>query len=336
MLPIRFPVFGAAVLACMSFAAQAQSSVTIWGVVDAYAGRQQLAGQQSRTAMGSGGLTTSRVAFLGSEDLGGGLRANFNLQHFMRVNTGEPGRFPGDVFWAGRSTVGLSGGFGEVNLGRMNSPMFFALMRFDVFELAAIAPVFQHSFPGGQPIQAPQQVSDSAMNHSVQYGTPDLGGWRAAVHYGLSNTASNRRRLGLNLSYANGPFAAAVASDDIEAPLPQGETKQTARMGALSWDFGVVKLVGIAMRHEQKTLGNVYKTYNLGASIPVAKLHKVLVSYAHTDLGTLAGERKRRTLTLAYDHVLSKRTDLYLLGSLDKSTGLNNGRTLVAGIRHRF
>lgn len=316
--------------------AQSQSGVTLWGVADVYAGRQQVAGQPSRTMEGSGGLTTSRVAIRGSEDLGGGLRANFNLQHLLRVDSGETGRFPGDVFWAGRSTVGLSGAFGEFNAGRMNSPMFFTMLRFDVFELAAIAPLFQHTFPGGQPIQAPQQVSDSAMNNSVQYETPEIAGWRAAVHIGVSNTAESRRRLGYSLSYRNGPFAVALAADDIKSPLPQNESRQTARMGALSYDFGFARLVGILQRHEQEALGNVYKIYNIGASIPIASLHKVLISYGHTDLDARAGERKRKTLTLAYDHFLSKRTDLYVLASLDRSTDLDKGRTLVGGIRHRF
>lgn len=94
--------------------------------------------------------------------------------------------------------------------------------------------------------------------------------------------------------------------------------------------------VGILKRHEQEALGNVYKIYNIGASIPIASLHKALISYGHTDLDARAGERKRKTLTLAYDHFLSKRTDHYVLASLDRSTDLDKGRTLVGGIRHRF
>lgn len=313
------------------------SSVTIWGVVDAFAGRQQLSGRDATTVVGSGGLTTSRVAFLGSEDLGGGLRANFNLQMFLRPDSGDLGRFPGDVAFAGRSTVGLNGNFGEFNMGRMNSPLFFTLMRQDVFGLAALGPMFQHMFPGGQPIAAPQAVTDSTINNGLQYATPNFGGFRGAVHYGMSETVPHKGRSGYSLSYINQGLDVAIAGDHIKAgPLVAGESKQTSQLISASYDFGGFKLVGIAQRQKQEVLRNTYKIYNLGASIPVNGVHKVLVSYSHTDLNAVVGDRTRKTLALSYNHYLSKRTDLYVLASSDKVSNLDRGTTLVGGIRHRF
>lgn len=317
--------------------AAAPSSVTIWGIVDAYAGRQQLSGREATTVVGSGGLTTSRVAFMGSEDLGGGLRANFNLQMFLRPDSGELGRFPGDAAFAGRSTVGLSGNFGEFNMGRMNSPLFFTLLRQDVFGLAALGPMFQHIFPGGQPIVAPQSVTDSTINNGLQYATPNLAGFRAAVHYGMSETSPHKGRSGYSLSYINKGLDVAIAGDHIKAgPLAVGESKQTSQLISVAYDFGSFKLVGIAQRQKQEVLRNTYKIYNLGASIPVMGAHKVLVSYSHTDLDAVLGDRTRKTLAVSYNHYLSKRTDLYVLASSDKVSNLDRGTTLVGGIRHRF
>ncbi|MFT7940670.1 porin, partial [Salmonella enterica] len=68
--------------------------------------------------VGSGGMTTSWWGMKGQEDLCGGLKVDFQLTAFMRVDTGSPGRFDGDPYFSRDANVGLSGGFGTVRLGR--------------------------------------------------------------------------------------------------------------------------------------------------------------------------------------------------------------------------
>ena len=97
--------------ACFAaFPAAAQSSVTIAGVVDVFAGRMRMAGDPSGTnVVNGGGLSTSWFGFLVSEDLGGGLRASAKLTSFFRADTGSMGRFDGDPFFQRDANVALSG-----------------------------------------------------------------------------------------------------------------------------------------------------------------------------------------------------------------------------------
>src|SRR5450830_1563961 len=109
-----------AVLAA-SGAAMAQSTVTVYGIADVY-GRYSTtdkgngAGSLAKSEIGTGGINTSRWGLKGSEDLGGGLKANFKLEQGFLLDTGAV-NVAGQAF-SRYSYVGLSGGFGEVKLGK--------------------------------------------------------------------------------------------------------------------------------------------------------------------------------------------------------------------------
>ena len=106
---------GAALLCAAG--AHAQSSVQLTGLVDVFAGSMKMAGDaSSKSVVDSGGLTTSWFGMKGTEDLGGGLKAHFNLTSFIKVDTGTQGRFTGDTFFSRDANVSLSGGFGSVLL----------------------------------------------------------------------------------------------------------------------------------------------------------------------------------------------------------------------------
>lgn len=99
--------------------AHAQSSVEVSGLVDVFAGSIKNSGDAGRkSVVDSGGLTTSWFGFKGTEDLGGGLKANFQLTSFIKVDAGSQGRFANDTFFSRDANVSLSGSFGSVMLGR--------------------------------------------------------------------------------------------------------------------------------------------------------------------------------------------------------------------------
>ena len=78
--------------------AHAQSSVQLTGLMDVFAGSMKMAGDaKSKSVVDSGGLTTSWFGMKGTEDLGGGLKAHFNLTSFIKVDTGSQGRFANDI-----------------------------------------------------------------------------------------------------------------------------------------------------------------------------------------------------------------------------------------------
>ena len=99
-----------ATLAAFAGAASAQSSVTMYGRVDLSIGKN-VGSIAKYMANGSG----SRLGLRGTEDLGGGMKAIFNIEHRFDADTGVN---PNARFWHARSLVGLEGGFGKVSLGR--------------------------------------------------------------------------------------------------------------------------------------------------------------------------------------------------------------------------
>lgn len=121
-------------LGAIAGTAQAQSSVAIYGVVDAglvYVNNQKTAsgGTGSVTALNTGGVTPSIFGFRGSEDLGGGLKANFNLEGHFFASTGQGGQWGG--LFGRQSNIGLSDSYGTVTLGKQYSPAVLAFAATD-------------------------------------------------------------------------------------------------------------------------------------------------------------------------------------------------------------
>jgi len=342
----RIPVLSlvaAAALAAIAPAALAQSSVTVNGVLDLFAGPRQLAGAQRIKRVDSGGMTTSRWGFEGNEDLGGGLKAQFAMTGFIRMDTGQVGRNDTDAFWQRYAYVGLQSGAGTVRLGRQTTPTFASAIRFSPFaESTVFAPYLLHLYAPAQPLLAPINPLDSAASNAVTYASPVFGGVSLSGLYSFGeqdNSGINRSSFGAN--YAGGPFSASLTTErtKIAGQFAANANKLVNVQGGVSYDLGVLKLFGQASRTTLDLIAGgdrKFSTYQLGTSVPVG-LGAVLLSFAQTQKDEPAlADIRRRTAALGYDHALSKRTDLYLIGLNDRVTNLANGNTVVAGIRHRF
>jgi predicted porin len=118
-----------AALTAFAGAASAQSSVTLFGIVDAGVARLS-AGGKTKTGMTNSGYNSSRLGFRGVEDLGGGLQAGFWLEGQL---TNDDGNAAGKLNFQRRSTVSLMGGFGEIRLGRDYTPTFWNTTVYDPF-----------------------------------------------------------------------------------------------------------------------------------------------------------------------------------------------------------
>ncbi|MDE5144470.1 porin, partial [Paenibacillus larvae] len=124
-----------AVLAA-SGAAMAQSSVTMFGIVDTgvtYVNHANAAGD-SVYGLTSSGSATSRLGFRGTEDLGGGLKAGFWLEGEIFGDNGNANGFN----FQRRSTISLMGNFGEVRMGRELTPSYSKVSGYDLFGQAGI------------------------------------------------------------------------------------------------------------------------------------------------------------------------------------------------------
>lgn len=326
--------FAACCATALSAPALAQSSVTLYGLMDMSAGRFQPAGTEKVWRADSGNMTTSYIGFRGAEDLGGGMKAIFRIEHFLRLDNGGAGRFNGDAFWARNSFVGLEGGFGSTTLGRNTTPLFVSTLIFNPFgDSFGFSPSIRHYFLGAI-------SGDTGWNNSIRYGSPSLGGATFSFVGNLSEGSGVGKNLGANVLYFGGPFAATVAWQNVKNgvfPVPAGFTGQTAWQLGGSYDLKVVKLFGQYGKVETKATAKVDTTlYQFGASVPAGGLGSVLASYGNAKAEVAATETTRKTFTVGYDYFLSKNTDVYAVVMNDKATGLTSGTTIAAGIRARF
>ena len=169
-------------LAVASLSAQAQSSVQLTGTVDTYVGSMKMAGQERVASVGSGGLTTSWWGMKGTEDLGSGLKADFNLTAFFRADTGTPGRYDlafGETFFARDANVGLSGNFGRVGLGRDKAPNFLPTILLNPFgDSFTVSPLVLHANMStvGWPAGNLTTPADTGWSNQITYTTPS--GWQ--------------------------------------------------------------------------------------------------------------------------------------------------------------
>jgi len=342
----------ASALGAMSAGAQAQSSVTLYGLVDAWAGMTKNLGASDRAAVvNSGGMSTSYWGMKGSEDLGNGLKAIFTLEAFFRPDTGKGGRFDGDTFFARNSFVGLqSNSWGSIKLGRNTPQYFVSTILFNPFgDSYTFSPMVFHTYLGNGRTGAAGisgLVGDSGWNNSILYSTPDINGFTGTLMYGAGEQAGHngQNKFGAGFLYFRGNFAATAAFQQVRFDANPGDLnalvagfqRQTATQLGASYDFGVVKLYG-QYQYIKNTIATGDAKSNggqLGVSIPVGP-GSVLASYAYTKTSG-AADVKRNTWAIGYDYSLSKRTDVYAAYFRDKVSDLSSADTFGVGMRAKF
>lgn len=357
-----------AVLAA-SGAAMAQSSVTLYGIVDANVGYVNHAGAAGNSAYGVGnsGNATSRLGFRGVEDLGGGLKAKFTLEGALLNDVGNSSGFD----FKRESTVGLAGGFGEVRLGRELTPTFRAINKYDVFNAAGVGRYlgFQDWYGAGETVAkggiGQADVNSVRASNMITYATPNFSGFNASVAYAFDEKANTTfskagRYAGGMVGYDNGPLSVTAAYATLKTvALGFAGDRDTYSIGA-SYDFGAAKVTGMANQTKYKADGISSKkvnTYLIGMSAPVGGVGEVKAQYALYD--QKASSTKAHQFSVGYVHNLSKRTALYgtvaYLKNKDGSTmtldaagaygqsntlgGIASGQSQVGtqfGVRHAF
>ena len=300
-----------AVLAA-SGAAMAQSSVTLYGVVDT--GITYVNGAENLYGMTHvGGNTNSRLGFRGVEDLGNGLKATFNLESGLSADDGGNYMNESGLTFNRTSTVGLAGSFGEVRLGRMMTSSYLAVSRFDAFGDTGVGA--SRAWSVGYPTRA---------SNAVSYTSANFSGFKFGAEYGFGEQEKARdgRYMGVALNYDNGPLSASLGLDrqnNVGLSVfgqPAVDTDLTSWQLGGSYNFGVAKLLSFYKQSKYKVIGgsdNVkLKTFNVGLTAPVGAAGEVRAAYNHyrssiTGLSSL----KANQVSLGYVHNLSNRTALY-------------------------
>ena len=353
-------------------AASAQSSVTLFGVVDANVGSYRTADNGSATKMNTSGLSSSRLGFRGVEDLGGGMSAGFWLEAGLNPDAGIGQNSttnnqaavvaaPSGLVFNRRSTVSLMGNFGEVRLGRDYTPSFWNTTVFDPFGTLGVAQSSNLNGAGfgGAATNNVAAASGVAarVSNSVAYqynqGAGPVGntGLYGSAQIGLGEKASNTTNnkdgsyIGFRIGYQQGPLNVAVATGKIKA-ADVGDYTQT-NLG-VSYDLGVANLIGAYNRNNSGVSGTRYNTYMIGATIPMGQGY-IPVSYNRTTINNAAGS-KAGQFGIGYVYNLSKRTAVYTtFAQINNSNGAafgvsggvggfanKNSSGVEFGVKHSF
>ncbi|WP_322027577.1 porin [Burkholderia sp. BCC1977] len=351
----------------------AQSSVTLYGIIDAGVTYTSNAGGKSSVAATSGVLSGSRFGLKGSEELGGGLKAIFTLENGFDVMNGKLGQ-NGRLF--GRQAfVGLSSDrFGTLTLGRQYDSVVDTL---GALEMSGISHPYDND-----------NVQDSfRINNSVKYQSVNYGGLTFSGLYGFSNSTgyANNRAYSfgatyhyggldvgagyLNLGHAGSTTNTSGAVSDDTTFTASGQRTWglganysfgAATVGALFTQTRLSGLTGIGASASGTSDGLSFSSggarfnnYEVQARYNFTPAFSLTGAYTYTD-GQIDGVRpKWNQAGLTADYALSKRTDVYLRGvyqhvhgagdsgitaSIDglSASSSNHQAIVTVGLRHSF
>jgi predicted porin len=309
-----------AALTAFAGAASAQSSVTLFGVVDLSANSVK-AGSQSTKVLASNQMNSNRFGFRGTEDLGGGLKAGFWLEAGMDNASGWAGGGSGNVTPADgtssqlfnrRSTVSLLGNFGEIRLGRDYLPTFWNIAVFDV----------NGANGAGEGLNLHSTLGSGATtlvrgNNTIAYHLPALGGLYGQFTVSAGEGQTGVKYSGGRIGYGAGPFSVAIATSATKTAT--SDDFKVTNIGG-SYAIGGFTLYGYWNKNtygaaEQKVY-ELSAAYQLGAGQLRGSLGK-----ADGTGGSVNGQ-SAKLWGAGYYYDLSKRTTVYgLYGSIKNSGG---------------
>jgi len=286
-----------AVLGSFAGVAAAQSSVTLFGILDVGV-RHTSNGTTTKKTEDSGSESTSRWGLRGTEDLGGGLSAGFWLESGINTDNGTSSDTA--KFWNRRSTVSLvSKTAGELRMGRDYNPIFSQYNAFSPFGVVGVGSM-QQLIPalGGQ--------DRTRSDNTVSYWLPSgLGGVYGEAMVAAGEGVANNKHTGGRLGYLAGPVHLSAAFGETQVGVTNSKVKESGL--AASFDFGAAKVIGQYLDRKIDSSAS-RKTYQLAATAP---LGNGLFKVAFTKLtdGSVGGNAK--DFAVGYVHNLSKRTALY-------------------------
>lgn len=312
-------LIAAAALASLAGAVQAQS-VTLYGRIDV--GYEYVSdtasgtGTDSVSKLQNGGILPSIWGLRGSEDLGGGLKAVFNLEGDFDGSTGGE-RFGGALRLFGRqSNVGLSGGFGTILLGRQYSPAILA-------DLGTEPRGFKESFSLLLPYALSQNPGANGITGNNFLGifngnmisyTGAFGPVTLRAGYGLGETvgeSSDNSTVALGVTYA-GPVTVSGSYQMIKA-AQQAETKRYS--AGVAVPLGDITLKAYYSNSTRDSLAGVedqdLTNFGLGVNFAWNAQNTLTLAYYHGKDDKVAGKGKSNDIVISNDYALSKRTTLY-------------------------
>jgi predicted porin len=355
-----------AAAALMAVAAVAHADVKLYGTLDYSVGSLEAAhtkGKSTRTtAVESGQLMTSFFGLAGSEDLGGGLKAEFALESFLAGDNGKTLANNYGGFWGRASNVALSkDGVGKVAIGQYDNPLFTSGYTYNPFGSSmSFSPTMRHLNYIGQTYSGDSTSGtfkdgrngivgagvgfDTGWVNSLTYESPVFaGGLQAIFQYAPKETTVSgaQNNYTAAVSYNAGPLSAMVTyvkgGDSKSVNTAYTADEKVFDIGA-SYDFGVAKAFAQFTSIKDVTNDNKDKIYQIGVSAPLNDKATVMASYGELkDTANATSTKKSdKIFSVGYDYVLSKRTDVYGVFMTNSQTDLESGQSVAVGIKHAF
>ena len=371
-------LLAAALMAGFAGIAQAETSVTLYGIIDGGVGYQKVKSdnaKNTRTGLIDGVQYGNRWGLKGTEDLGNGLRAVFVLESGFNLANGTSAQ--GGRLFGRQATLGLAGdSWGQLDFGRQTN----IASKY----LGAAASPFAYGFQQANVGAVMSAANTARYDNMIMYQTPNFSGFQFGVGYSFNvdgkqggdwtyngaKTKTDKHALTTGLRYVNGPIGAALSYDQFKdrqgftSTGGVGDVTAKAWAAAFSYDFEVVKLhLGGGQTRDglfatQKYAGEAFlpsfsglkglrvNSYVAGLTAPVGA-GKIMASWQMADLdkapedwrGPGFESKKQQTYSLGYTHPLSKRTNVYAIGSYAKNVHFapDAKATLVGvGLRHQF
>lgn len=368
-------LIAAALLAGFAGAAQAETQVTLYGLVDLGVGYQKIKNKgqsQSKFGMASGNQSGPRWGLRGTEDLGGGTRAVFTLEGGFNADNGTSAQnaSTGSRAFGRQATVGLANdAWGQFDLGRQSNIASQYFDSIDPFGTGFNNAGMGHGFGSANSVR---------YDNMVMYQTPSYNGFQVGAGYSFNTgygsttgfrTNNNARGVTAGLRYLNGPLNLAAAYDQQNAastsPAAERAKVRSYLVGG-AFDFDAFKLAAawgqtrngwigshdLAVMTDNETAGVVgfqpyasgfrASTYMVGVTVPLAAAGNLFGSWQrlapHNNLLT-GDDQKSNVYSLGYSYDLSKRTNLYAYSNYTTDYAFKKnvkGTTGVVGVRHRF
>lgn len=308
-----------AALAATAAAPAFAQSVTLWGRLNTTVESQKFGSQDRKIVVQN---NSSRLGFKGSEDLGGGLKASFSLEHGVNSDTGVA--TGGTTFWNRASWVQLEGQFGGLRLGKWFPGSYFATADY----------VSNHNHDTGTSSDA-LYATQFYTNNKVSYFTPTVAGFSAELSVAAGEGTTTRAQ-DVAVNYDMGPAHFGFGYEK------KGDFNQFAIRGL--YEFGPVVIGGYVQRAEN-TFGGVSKNWNVWRA---SGMYVMGQSEFHLNFGkadNINVDDGAKQLTLGYNYNLSKRTKVYgfwtktdnqRLGTYFTGAAGQDFSSLAAGVRHNF
>lgn len=321
-------------------AAQAQDSIQLYGVLDAWAGTSKTSGEaHGSSVVNSGGLTTSYWGIRGSERIGDDLKVLFNIEGYLLLDTGAAGRSATDRMFSRDTWVGVAGNWGELKVGRIINPLFYSTALSNPFGGSTrFAPLLTQAWtlPYGRVVSG-----DTSWDNTVSFALPAKNGFKATVMWqaGETDFGTSTSNVSINAVYNKGPLYATAHAQQVKVGpgvAQVGESVQRTYFVGGSYKFSLARAYASYTMARDSAPERTVKQAQLGVAVPAGG-GDVLLSWARARNDALPDvARTRDTVGLGYDYRLTARTDAYVTSLYDSLSETGSGTSVGVGIRHRF